>query len=128
MSHLCATSVTKLWKWSNWRLMLRACCPYNTVQKGLLWVCCILFRCNLCQHFWKQYYMEFNAFLLLSILERTIVYCYLSQNVAWDCFLIPVHCMYCEPKTVLFDLQNNFRFATRTKHGNQQIISCRIIA
>ena len=52
----------------------------------------------------------------------------MSQNVAWDCLLIPVLCMYCEPKTVLYDLQNNFRFATCTKHGNQQTISCRIIA
>ena len=37
-------------------------------------------------------------------------------------------CTFWEPEIVLKVKQNNFRFATRTKHGNQQAISGHILA
>ena len=51
----------------------------------------------------------------------------LSQNMAWDCLLIAVFCTFCRPEIVLFDIQNNLRFKSHTKHKNQQTVSCNIM-
>jgi hypothetical protein len=48
--------------------------------------------------------------------------------MAWDYLLISVLCICFKPELVLFDLHNNFGFATFTKEGNKQTIQCHIMA
>ena len=80
---------------------------------------------------WSLIYVTANSlqcFLNLYVYERKLWLCLLRQNTSWKWLLNSVFCTCYKPEIVLYDHQQNFRFATCTKHiilqrNNRQILA-----